>query len=341
MIRFSKIIEKNSKEGPKKKATKKEIRLRKTPIFDKDEPGEEKITLRDTSNDTGHYKKLSKLADQVQIWAQNDDVIAISGITSVLRPIIEKNLIDDLYHYLTFQAGEQALLAAHSIKVTLVSLKIGAGMGYDSSGLADLATIAFLHDVGMYQISQGILNKRDTLSDKEFKEVQRHPEISADILSRSNGEYIWLADVALQVHERADGSGYPFGLKQDQIHDYASIIGLADMYSAMISDRPYRERIEQNRAVRDIIDSAQEAFPTKVVKAFLNQISFFPLGSYVKLNDRSVARVTSTHPGFPLKPTIEIIYDSLGSKLQKPRTVDLSQQILLYITGSIDEKDIA
>jgi HD-GYP domain-containing protein (c-di-GMP phosphodiesterase class II) len=193
----------------------------------------------------------------------------------------------------------------------------------------------------MYAMPQDILNKRATLSNQEFKEIQRHPEISAEILSRSEGDYAWLADVALQVHERADGSGYPFGLKQEEIHEYASIIGLADMYSAMISDRPYRERIEQNRAVRDIIDSAQGAFPATVVKAFLNQISFFPLGSYVKLNDRSVGRITDTDPDFPLKPTVEILYDSLGSRLQKPRIVDLSQQILLYVTGTIDEKDIA
>ena len=146
----------------------------------------------------------------------------------------------------------------------------------------------------------------------------------------------------MQVHERADGSGYPRGLKGEEIHDYASIIGLVDIYSAMIKDRPYRDRIEQNRAVRDIIASTIKGkFPVKIVKVFLNQISFFPLGSYVKLNDRSVGRVTDTDPGFPLRPTVEIIYDSLGGKLQKPRIVDLSQQILLYITGSIDENDIS
>jgi len=154
-------------------------------------------------------------------------------------------------------------------------------------------------------------------------------------------QYRGLAKLAPQVHKRADGSGYPRGLKGEEIHDYASIIGLVDIYSAMIKDRPYRDRIEQNRAVRDIIASAKEAFPARVVKAFLNQISFFPLGSYVKLNDRSVGRVTDTDPGFPLRPTVEIIYDSLGGKLQKPRIVDLSQQILLYITGSIDENDIS
>jgi len=343
MIRFSKIIEQDSKEDSRRKPNRKgEISLRKIGIFDKEEVGDNKTISKDTMNEAGkYYKKISQLADLLRSWVQNNETINISMMTPVLRSIVEKNLVDDLYHYLTFEAEEADPLAAQSIKGTLLALKIGAGMGYDKNRLADLATVAFLQDVGMHTMPQDILNKKGTLSNQEFKEIQRHPEISADILSRANGEYAWVADVALQVHERADGSGYPFGLNEEEIHEYASITGIADMYAAMISDRPYRERIEQNRAVRDIMDSAQGAFPVKVVKAFLNQISFFPLGSYVKLNDRSVGRVVNTHQGFPLKPTVEIIYDSLGSKLQKPRTVDLSQQILLYVTGSIDEKDIS
>jgi HD-GYP domain-containing protein (c-di-GMP phosphodiesterase class II) len=337
MIRFSKIIEEDLEQGPKRRSHIREVSPRKMDIFEKEE-----LKPKKTSEGAkAVYRDLSSLADKVEAWVQNNEKIQIPEIASLSSSIVEKNLTDDLYHCLTFESAEGAPLPSHSIKVTSVSLKIGAGMDYDSRGLADLATAAFLHDVGMYAMPQDILNKRATLSNQEFKEIQRHPEISAEILSRSEGDYAWLADVALQVHERADGSGYPFGLKQEEIHEYASIIGLADMYSAMISDRPYRERIEQNRAVRDIIDSAQGAFPATVVKAFLNQISFFPLGSYVKLNDRSVGRITDTDPDFPLKPTVEILYDSLGSRLQKPRIVDLSQQILLYVTGTIDEKDIA
>jgi response regulator RpfG family c-di-GMP phosphodiesterase len=341
MIRFSKIIEKDSREDSRKKPNRKgEVSLRKIGIFDKEEVGDKKTISKDTMNEAGkYYKKISQLADLLRSWVQNNETINISMITPVLRSIVEKNLVDDLYHYLTFEVTEGAPLAAQSIKGTLLTLKIGAGMGYDKNRLADLATVAFLQDVGMYTMPQDILNKGGTLSNQEFKEVQRHPEISADILSRLDEDYAWVADVALQVHERADGSGYPFGLQKEEIHEYAFITGLADMYAAMISDRPYRER--QNSAVREIIHSAQGAFPVKVVKAFLNQISFFPLGSYVKLNDRSIARVVNIHPGFPLKPTVEIIYDSLGSKLQNPRIVDLSQQILLYVTGSIDEKDIS
>ena len=72
----------------------------------------------------------------------------------------------------------------------------------------------------------------------------------------------------------------------------------------------------------------------------MNQISFFPLNTYVKLNDRSVGRVVTTSPNFPLKPTVEILRDSLGNKLEDARTVDLSGEPLLYITGSVDEKDV-
>ena len=335
-IRFSKIIEHDSRAGLKKKVPRREVSLRKIGILDEDE-----VVERDTANGAGkYYEKLYKLADQVRAWVQNDEVINIALITPILDSMIEKNLTDHVYHHATFKVDEVEVMAAHAIEVTLLSTKIGIGLNYEKKQLADLAIVAFLQDVGMYKIPPDILAKRGTLSNQELKEIQRHPEISADILSRLNDNYSWLAEVALQVHERADGSGYPFGLKGEEIHDYASIIGVADVYSAMIHDRPYRERIERNRVVRAIMDSTGEAFPTWVVKAFLNQVSFFPLGSYVKLNDRSLGRVVNTDSDFPLRPTVEILNDDHGSRLQKERIVDLSEQLLLYVTGSMDEKDI-
>jgi HD-GYP domain-containing protein (c-di-GMP phosphodiesterase class II) len=343
MIRFSKIIEKESKEAPKKRNYKKtDISLRKIGIFDQDGATEERPMVSDTVNEGDrYYKKLSKLADLVRYSIQKDEAINISAITPVMRAIVEKKLIDDIHHYLTFKSEDTDMLASHSIKVTVVSLKIGVGMNYDDNKLSDLATCALLQDVGMYEISSDIVNKQGTLTDYELKELQRHPQISADILSRLDENYRWPADVALQVHERADGSVYPFGLEKVEIHEYAYIIGLADMYADMTSHRRHGERIEPNAAIREILDTAQGAFPASVVKAFLSQISFFPLGAYVKLNDRSVGRVIDTNPDYPLKPAVEISYDSLGNKLPNPRAVDLSQQILLYITGSIDEGEIS
>ena len=337
MVRFSEIIKNGQGFDLGKKVNKaEEESLKKTSILNKDKE-ESKTTVDEVR---GCYQRLLILANKVQSWIQNKETIDTSLIVPVLRSIIDNGLIDSLYYYLVIEGDKGDRLATHAIDVTLFSLKIGIGMGYDNKSLLALAMVAFLQDVGMYEIPHDILEKRGRLSEQEFRAVQRHPEIGADILSGLSDKHRWLADMALQVHERADGSGYPKGLKEGQIHEYAYIIGLVDMYSAMIKDRSYRNRIEQNRAMRDVISYSKGRFPIKIVKVFLNQVSFFPVNSFVKLNDRSVGRVISTNPDFPLKPAVEILYDNLGSRLEESRIVDLSKRPLLYITGSVDEKDI-
>jgi len=340
MIRFSEIIKDSPEMDLEGKAKKGELNLSKTGILHNDEV-EERNTLEEARV---YYQKLFNLANQVQSWVQKNLIINISLMIPVLDPIIDNDLIDSLYSCVVLEGEKgnklKAPLVPHCVDVTVISLKIGVAMGYDNKRLSDLAMIAFLHDVGMYRIPQNILNKKGKLSEAELKIIQRHPEIGTGILSKLGDEYKWLADVALQIHERADGSGYPQGLKEGEIHEYAYIIGLVDMYSAMIKDRPYRERIEQNRAMRSIVASSKGKFPVKIIKVFLNQISFFPLNTCVKLNDRSAGRVVTTNPNFPLKPTVEILCDSLGNRLAEARIVDLSGEPLLYITGSADEKDI-
>ncbi len=342
MVRFSEIIGDGQEPGSKGKANKGEkISLRKTGILDKG-TGEGGGTINEARL---AYKRLFLVANKVKSWVQNNEAIDSSEVTASLRSPIEKNLIDPLYAYVSFEGDkgskEKVPLVAHSVDVTVLSLKVGVAIGYDDQRLFDLAMAAFLHGVGLYKISEDILNKKDKLSEQELKVMQRHPKVSADILSRLDDEYRWLADVALQVYERADGSGYPKGLKDEEIHEYAYIVGLVGTYSAMIKDRPYRQRIAKSSAIRNIIAFSRGTFPVKIVKAFLSEISFFPLNSYVKLNDRSVGRVISTNRNFPLKPTVEILYDSLGNRLAEKRHVDLSEQTLLYITGSVDEKDIS
>jgi len=341
MIRFSEIVRFGRRSDVKRKADRGEaIRLRKTGILSKDRGAK-----GGTSNEAGvTYERLIDLARRVESWVRKNETIDIPQIITPLRSIIEKDLVGPLYTHLSFtgDVGSKVKvpLAAHFIDVTVLSLKVGIGMGYDDKRLLDLAMIAFLHDVGLYKIPEHILNKNGKLTEQELKVMQRHPELSADILSKVDDRYRWLADMALQVYERADGSGYPKGLKGAEIHDYAYIVGLVGIYSAMTKDRPYRERVEKGNAIKGIIASSKGMFPVKIVKAFLNQISFFPLNSCVKLNDRSVGRVISTNPNLPLKPTVEILYDSLGNRLAERRVVDLSEQVLLYVTGSIDEEGI-
>jgi len=332
MIRFTNIVEKEPKAPPGKGNHKKtHVSLREINIFDQDVTVEESPVASDTANEAAaYYKRLCKLADAVRGWVKNDQAMNISAIASVMGDIVETDLIETVYHHITFNGEQTEILLSHSVKLTLLSLKMGVGMGYDDERLADLGIAAFLHDVGRYKMPGDEFNGEDAPSD------QRQPQTSADILSGLDGNYGWLPTVVLQVHERADGSGYPFGLKQEEIHEYAFIIGLADLYLDMISNGP---GIESHAAIREILDTAQHGFPSAVIKTFVNQISFFPLGSYVKLNDHSIGRVINTNPDYPLRPTVEVINHGVGAAASNTRVVDLSQQILLYITGSVDETE--
>jgi hypothetical protein len=335
MIRFTNIVEKEPKAPPSKGNQKKtNVSLREIGVFHQDVTVKESPVASDTVNEgAAYYKGLCKLADTVREWVKSDQTINISAITPVMRGIVKKDLIEKVYHHLTLEGDGAGVLPSRAMRVTLLSLKIGVGMGYDDERLAELGTAAFLHDVGRYKMPEDVVNKGGTPSD------QRHPQISADILSGSDDNYGWLATVVLQVHERADGSGYPFGLKREEIHEYAFIIGLADMYADMISNGRGGQGTEPHAAIREILDTAQQEFPTTVVKNFVNQVSFFPLGSYVKLNDRSIGRVVNTNPDYPLRPTVEVLNDGIGGRVGNTRVVDLSQQVLLYITGSVDETE--
>ena len=118
----------------------------------------------------------------------------------------------------------------------------------------------------------------------------------------------------------------------------ASIIGLLDTYIAMTEEKPYRDKYLQSQAVNFIIKQTKKIFPPRILKIFLNQISLFPVNSIVRLNNQSIGRVISTDENQPLRLTIEILYDGRAKKVPNKEIIRLTENPLLYIIESIDEK---
>ena len=227
-------------------------------------------------------------------------------------------------------------IVIHNVNVTFTALKVGKGMNYDIKKLLRLGLAAFLENVGMFKIPSNILTADRKLSEDEMKIIKSHPENSYEILLKLGERYKWLAETALKVHERTDGSGYPAGIKGDEIPELSSIIGLVDTYIAMIKNRPYRDKLIQADAIKSIIEASRGKFPGRILKVFLNQISLFPANSYVKLNNGSVGRVVSTNKEKPLRPTIELLYDGKGNQLTNKQVIQLADNPLLYIDTSVD-----
>lgn len=238
------------------------------------------------------------------------------------------------------QKSPYGFVINHSLNVAIFSIKIAVHLGFDKATQVQIGTAALMHDIGTALIPEAILNKKDRLTEMEFEEFRKRPEKSYQILSALGDGYAYLANIAHQVYERFDGSGYPQGLSGDEIHEHAQIIGLVDMYEAMIHSRPQRRKLAHFSAVKEIIKTGKNAFQRRYLKALLSVFSIFPLFSLVRLNSDAVGKVVETYPSHPLRPKLQILFDSQKRKVLTERIVNLPENPLLYIVDSVSEDDL-
>ena len=286
-----------------------------------------------------YEKFIGRLADTLG-RVKNNQEISPAPIFSDLQYVLDKNLTEKLYEYAMLVPGDYDQLAVHNVRIAFISLIVGEGLGYDIRMLLKLGLAALLENVGLCRIPESILQKRGKLDKKEMAIIRGHPKSSYEILAEMGEKYQWLAKVALQDHERSDGSGYPYGLKGEEIYQMSSIIGLIDVYVSMISDRPHRDQLVTTDAIKFLLEEGKGLFPERILKVFLYQISLFPVNTFVRLNNKSIGRVVSKDKANPLKPRIQILYDSAGNKMEEWEAIRLSEKPLLYITESIHEKDL-
>jgi HD-GYP domain-containing protein (c-di-GMP phosphodiesterase class II) len=287
-----------------------------------------------------YYERFVERAIDLRSRVRGEQGISPSPILSDLHYTLNKDLVEKLYEYATFATQDSDWLLFHNVRVAFISLILGQELGYDIKMLLKLGLAALLENVGMYKIPDSVLEKKGSLDENEMRMIREHPKVSYEILDGLGERYRWLAEVAVQVHERTDGSGYPHGLKGGEIYELSSLVGLTDMYVAMTSDRPYRDKIVQTEAIKYIVEEGKDEFPANLRKVFLDGISLFPVNTYVRLNNKSIGRVISTQKHQPLRPTIELLYDSTGGKMDRREIVKLSENPLLYITESIHKRDL-
>jgi len=172
----------------------------------------------------------------------------------------------------------------HSVNVSIFAIKIAQYLGYSEEQQEKMGMAGLLHDVGASLVPKDILYKKEALTQKEITLLQQRPLNAYKILIQFGDEYKYLADCAYQAYERIDGSGYPNGLVGDEINEHAQIIGLLDIYEALIHSRPQRVKFLHFNAVKEIIKTQKKCFKKEHLKAILNSFSIFPLSSYVRLN---------------------------------------------------------
>ncbi|KQY83853.1 histidine kinase [Paenibacillus sp. Root52] len=221
----------------------------------------------------------------------------------------------------------------HSLNVCVYTLVLGVASGYNRQQLMEIGLGALLHDIGKTQIASEVLYKPSRLTDEEFKLIQQHTTYGHRILKDEPGIPLLAAHCALQHHERIDGSGYPFGLKGNEIHDYAKWIALADSYDAMTTNRVYQQALLPHQAVEVLYTGSCTLYEQRMLEKFRDCVAIYPIGMSVKLSTGEVGVVASIHPRIPQRPIIRVLKDAEGQDLHAPYEIDLSTALSVMITG--------
>jgi diguanylate cyclase (GGDEF)-like protein/PAS domain S-box-containing protein len=166
----------------------------------------------------------------------------------------------------------------HSHRVSALCKRMGEILNLSEYEIQELKTIGLLHDIGKIAIDENILNKPGKLTENEWEEIKRHPEIGYRILNTVN-DMSDMAKCILYHHERWDGKGYPKGLNGDEIPFFARIISIADAYDAMTSERSYRSALPEEVAIAELQKNAGIQFDTELVSVFIGKV----LGQISKL----------------------------------------------------------
>ena len=216
-----------------------------------------------------YYRRLQK-----QVRKQGYQINTIEQLYNEVQ--LASNRLDESYIE-TIEALVRALEArdmytkGHSDRVNQYSVAIAKKLGLSEEEVVSIYHGSLLHDIGKIGVYDSILMKPHSLDEEEFAIMKSHPEYGAQILTnvKSLKEHI---PIILHHHERQDGSGYPLGLKGDEIPLGARIVQVADTWDAMRSDRPYRRHLDVETSIQRLQGASGTQLDTKCVEAFLSSI---------------------------------------------------------------------
>lgn len=282
-------------------------------------------------------RQLTEAAEAIQ----RRERIQLVGLSNLAAEIAESVGRGDELVVQALSGPGGSILVTNLINVGVLAAKVGSALGYYGNELHRLTLGGLVHDIGLFAIPQSIMTKSARFTDEERTMVEQHPQRGHEVVRQCGTEYGWLAEIVKQSHERWDGRGYPNRLNGRSINDDALIIGAVDVFDALVSPRPYRRRFTPQEALRELIVGERMSFPREIVKALVEQLSPYPLGTLVRLSSGELGTVIGLNAKFPLRPTVEVSNEKALSGGAKGRSLDLSRLPLVWVIETIESPSVA
>lgn len=216
-------------------------------------------------------------------------------------------------------------LLEHSVNLSVLMSLFGRYRKLSSDALHQTIVGALLHDIGKILTPDEVLHKPGRLSAEEFEVMKAHAKHSRDILAATEGIGELSVITAAQHHERLDGSGYPEGLKGEEISVYGRMVAITDVYDAITADRVYHRGITPTHGLKKLLEWSGDHLDPKLVREFIRCVGLYPIGSLVLLESGKLGVVIETSDDDQRLPVVRIMYDTRSRAPVTVNTLDLGR----------------
>ena len=305
-------------------------------------------TLTEVQENKGIYRTYTELIERLdQVFSEisagvSVEARSIDNITGRLLQAV-RDQRNSMIGYILGGEVSGFELAKSSVNSAILSALIAAEMKLPNHRVMQIVTGSLLHDVGMLRLPKELVTKKGGLSATELQKMQAHPLYAFRIVTK---ELLYPEDVGiivLQHHERWDGEGYPRKIMGAAIDAGARIVSVADAFEAMVSQKPYRNSMMGYQAMKNLLSDNSRRFDPDVLKAFIQTMGIYPIGSIILLNNGALARVVEVQGTAPLRPRIRILIDEYGKTFKQDEgdIIDLLSDKHLFIARAVDPKEVA
>lgn len=278
------------------------------------------------------YSEAFTTIKNVLTSVREGDSIEVAPVKETVDEIVQKIINNEnVFMQLTGIRDIDNYTFHHSVDVCIYSVITGKSLGLSNEELTELGMGAILHDIGKCKIPSEILLKPGRLTDDEFLVMKLHTVYGYEIIYNTNGLNKRIANIACQHHEKWDGTGYPVGLRDNQIDKLARIVTVADVYDALTADRCYRKKDLPHEAAEFVMGNSGRLFDPDIAKNFINNIQVYPEGCMVLLNTGEIGSVVDAGKNMALRPKLKIIARKEGPPIFDPYIVDLMANPSVFI----------
>ena len=213
----------------------------------------------------------------------------------------------------------------HSVAVCALMVALSHQLDLDEKTTREAGMAGLLHDLGKAVMPMEVLNKPGKLTDEEFAIIKKHPAEGHRLLLGNSGADEMMLDVVLHHHEKIDGTGYPKGLKGEEISLFAKMGAVCDVYDAITSNRPYKAGWPPSESLRKMAEWAKGHFDQRVFQAFVKSLGIYPIGSLVRLESGRLGLVVDQSEKSLLAPCVKVFYSTHSQARILPEIIDLSR----------------